>query len=382
MKSILCFLFFCFLFSIIQGAERKVTIIHKQGQFGCHTFRIPAMAATNQGTLLAVYDMRYNSRRDLQGHMDIGLSRSTDGGETWARPVPIMDMKKFGGLPEDQNGCSDPNILVDRKTGEIMVSAVWTHGKPGTHQWAGQGSEPGHSIHQSSQFMMVRSKDDGLTWSKPENWTKRLKDPKWCLFAPAPGNGINLMDGTLVMPTQGRDANGLPFSNFMWSKDHGKSWTLSSPARDNTTECSVAELKDGSLMLNIRDNRNRKDKSKTNGRAVSVTKDMGKNWKVHSSDHGALPEPVCMASLICHDLEDGRRVLFFSNPNSKYKREKMTVRMSLDQGKTWPKSILLDQKGGAYSSLAMVDDRTLGILYESSVADMVFQKIMLSEFGL
>ena len=382
MKLILCFLLFCFPFSITQGTDRKVTIIHKQGQFDCHTFRIPAMVATNKGTLLAVYDMRYNSRRDLQGHMDIGLSRSTDGGETWARPVPIMDMKKFGGLPEDQNGCSDPNILVDRKTGEIMVSAVWTHGKPGTHQWVGKGSEPGHSIQKSSQFMMVRSKDDGLTWSEPENWTKRLKDPKWCLFAPAPGNGINLMDGTLVMPTQGRDATGFPFSNLMWSKDHGKSWTLSSPARDNTTECSVAELKDGSLMLNIRDNRNRKDKSKTNGRAVSVTDDMGKTWKVHSSDHGALPEPVCMASLISHDLKDGRRVLFFSNPNSKYKREKMTVRMSLDQGKTWPKSILLDQKGGAYSSLAMVDDRTLGILYESSVADMVFQKIKLSEFGL
>ena len=382
MSKIFPLLLFLLSYYFVNAVERKVTIIHKQGQFDCHTFRIPAMVATSKGTLLAVYDMRYKSRRDLQGHMDIGLSRSTDGGETWARPVPIMDMKKSGGLPEDQNGCSDPNILVDRKTGEILVSAVWTHGKPGTHQWRGKGSEPGHSIHKSSQFMMVRSKDDGLTWSKPENWTKRLKDPKWCLFAPAPGNGINLMDGTLVMPTQGRDATGLPFSNFMWSKDHGKSWTLSSPARDNTTECSVAELKDGSLMLNIRDNRNRKDKSKTNGRAVSVTKDMGKTWKIHSSDHGALPEPVCMASLISHDLKDGRRVLFFSNPNSKYKREKMTVRMSLDQGKTWPKSILLDQKGGAYSSLAMVDDRTLGILYESSVADMVFQKIKLSEFGL
>ena len=382
MNTTFCFLVFFFSLSFLQGDERKATIIHKQGQFECHTFRIPAMVATNKGTLLGVYDMRYTSSRDLQGDMDIGLSRSTDGGNNWARPVSIMDMKKYGDLPEDQNGCSDPNILVDRTTGEIFVSAVWTHGKPGTHQWRGKGSEPGYSINKSSQFMIVRSIDDGLTWSTPENWTKKLKDPKWHLFAPAPGNGITLSNGTLVMPTQGRDAVGRPFSNLMWSEDHGKNWTLSEHARDNTTECAVVELSNGSLMLNMRDNRNRSDKSKTNGRAVSVTRDMGTSWTVHSSDHGALPEPVCMASLISHDLPDGRRALFFSNPNSKQRREKMTVRMSLDGGQTWPRSILLDQKGGAYSSLAMVDEKTLGILYESSVADMVFQKMNLSEFGL
>ena len=382
MNKTFCFLVFFFSLSLLQGDERKVTIIHKQGQFECHTFRIPAMVATNKGTLLGVYDMRYTSSRDLQGDMDIGLSRSTDGGNNWARPVSIMDMKKYGDLPEDQNGCSDPNILVDRTTGEIFVSAVWTHGKPGTHQWRGKGSEPGYSINKSSQFMIVRSIDDGLTWSTPENWTKKLKDPKWHLFAPAPGNGITLSNGTLVMPTQGRDAVGRPFSNLMWSEDHGKNWTLSEHARDNTTECAVVELSNGSLMLNMRDNRNRSDKSKTNGRAVSVTLDMGKSWSVHPSDHKALPEPVCMASLLSHDLPDGRRALFFSNPNSKQRREKMTVRMSLDGGQTWPRSILLDQKGGAYSSLAMVDEKTLGILYESSVADMVFQKMNLSEFGL
>ncbi|MEJ6620514.1 MAG: sialidase family protein [Opitutae bacterium] len=382
MNTTFCFLVFFFSLSFLQGDERKATIIHKQGQFECHTFRIPAMVATNKGTLLGVYDMRYTSSRDLQGHMDIGLSRSTDGGNNWARPVSIMDMKKYGDLPEDQNGCSDPNILVDRTTGEIFVSAVWTHGKPGTHQWRGKGSEPGYSINKSSQFMIVRSVDDGLTWGTPENWTKKLKDPKWHLFAPAPGNGITLSNGTLVMPTQGRDAVGRPFSNLMWSEDHGKNWTLSEHARDNTTECAVVELSNGSLMLNMRDNRNRSDKSKTNGRAVSVTLDMGKSWSVHPSDHKALPEPVCMASLLSHDLPDGRRALFFSNPNSKQRREKMTVRMSLDGGQTWPRSILLDQKGGAYSSLAMVDEKTLGILYESSVADMVFQKMNLSEFGL
>ncbi len=362
--------------------DRPFVVIHRQGEYSCHTFRIPGIAVTNSGTLLAVYDMRYRSRRDLQGHMDIGLSRSTDGGKTWENPRPIMDMGRHGGLPEDQNGCSDPNILVDRATGEIIVSAVWTHGKPGTHQWKGRGSEPGLELSRSSQFMMVRSGDDGKTWSKPENRTAKLKNPAWHLFAPGPGSGITMRNGTLVMPTGGRDEKGLPFSNLMWSRDHGKTWTLSSPARSNTNESAVAELSDGSLMLNMRDNRNRKDKSETNGRAVSVTADLGKTWKVHPSDHGSLPEPVCMASLISHKLKDGRTVLFFSNPRHKSRRQNMTLQMSLDDGKTWSKQILLDKAGGAYSSLVMVNARTVGILYESSRADLVFQTIGLEELGL
>ena len=89
-----------------------------------------------------------------------------------------------------------------------------------------------------------------------------------------------------------------------------------------------------------------------------------------------------MASLISRKLNNGRTVLFFSNPNHKSKRKNMTVQMSLDDGKTWTKRVRLDQNGGAYSSLVMVNDKTLGILYESSRADMVFQTISLSEFGL
>lgn len=368
----------------LAAAERPTVIIHRRGEHRCHTFRIPAIARTNAGTLLAVYDMRYNSRRDLQGHMDIGLSRSTDGGLTWEDPRPIMDMGQYGGLPEDQNGCSDPNILVDTVNGQVFVSAVWTHGKPGTHQWRGTGSEPGLGIDKSSQFMVVRSRDDGVTWSEPENWTEQLKDPRWHLLAPAVGNGITMSDGTLVMPLAGRDESGMPFSTLMWSSDRGVHWTVGTAARQDTTECAVAELSDGSLMLNMRDNRNRNDKSETNGRAVSVTDDLGKTWTVHSSDHGALPEPVCMASLISRQLDDGRHALFFSNPNSKTHRKNMTVRASLDDGQTWPaeRQLLLDEAGGAYSSLVMVDDRTLGILYESSLADMVFQTIQLSELGL
>jgi sialidase-1 len=180
-----------------------------------------------------------------------------------------------------------------------------------------------------------------------------------------------------VMPTQGRDAEGLPFSNITYSKDGGKSWTVSEPARQNTTECAVVELADGSLMLNMRDNRNRADKSETNGRAVAVTSDLGKTWVKHSSDHGALPEPTCMASLIAY-----QGLLLFSNPNNKNQRSDMTLQASLDQGVTWQpeNSLLLDEgKGRGYSSLVMIDDETVGILYESSQANLVFQKVPLVE---
>ena len=365
-------------YSPVMATYRAAYPIHRQGGFDCHTTRIPAMARTRKGTLLGVYDLRYRSAKDLQEHIDIGLSRSTDGGQTWEKPRPIMDMGQFGGKPESENGCSDPNILINPETGRIIVSAVWTHGKPGTHQWVGKGSEPGYGIHQSSQFMMVYSDDDGLTWSKPENWTKRLKKEEWHLFAPAPGNGIALKDGTLVMPTQGRDAAGRPFSNITWSRDGGQSWTVSEPARGNTTECSVVELGDGSLMLNMRDNRNRSDKSSSNGRAVAVSRDLGETWEKHSSDHGSLPEPTCMASLIRHGNH-----LFFSNPHHKSTRSHLTIQRSTDWGKTWPdgNQVLLDEgRGRGYSSLVMINDDTLGILYESSRANLVFQKLPLKAF--
>ncbi len=351
--------------------------LHHEGNFDCHTTRIPGLVRTAEGTLLAVCDLRYNSRRDLQEDIDIGLFRSTTNGQTWEAPRAIMDMGQFGGRPEKENGCSDPNILIDRQTGEILVSAVWTHGKPNTHQWQGRGSEPGLGIETSSQFMMVRSADDGMTWTPPANLTRDLKNPKWWLFAPAPGNGITTRDNLLVMPSQGRDEQGLPFSNLMVSRDHGRTWTVSPAARRDTTECAVAELSDGRLMLNMRDNRNRADKSETNGRAVSVTDDLGQTWTVHASDHGALPEPVCMASLISYRRASGQHVLIFSNPHTRTARQRMTVQFSFDDGLTWPESrhVLLDEPGGAYSSLAVLDDDRVGILYESSRANLVFQTV-------
>lgn len=374
--------------------------LRRHGQDGVHTYRIPGLATSNKGTLLAVYDARRESSRDLQGDIDIGLNRSFDGGSTWEPMQIIMDMGEWGGLFQKFNGVSDASILVNGS--DIYVAALWMHGvldKNGkwiegltnesndwNHQWRNNGSQPGFGEKQSSQFLIVKSADDGNTWSKPINLTKMCKKKEWWLWAPAPGRGIVMEDGTLVFPTQGRDKNGLPFSNITFSKDNGITWETGNPASHNTTENSVVEYEKGKLMLNIRDNRNRQDKSESNGRAVFTTSDIGNIWIEHSTSHGALIEPVCMASLHKHAyMKNGSKneVLLFSNPNSKHHRENLTIKMSFDGGKTWPKNswILLDEgRGRGYSCLTSIDGRTIGIVYEGSRSDMVFQKIDITDY--
>lgn len=362
-----------------------------------NTFRIPGLVRSNKGTLIACYDVRRDSGRDLQGNIDIGISRSFDGGNTWEPMQVAMDMKEYGGLPEKFNGVSDACLLVDRNSGDIYLAGLWMHGvinKDGqwveglteesedwNHQWKNKGSQPGFGLKQTSQFLISKSTDDGKTWSEPMNITKMCKKEQWWLFAPAPGNGITMEDGTLVFPTQGRDENGTPFSNITYSKDGGETWVTSNPSYTNTTECAVVELDPGVLMLNMRDNRNREDKSDSNGRAVYTTSDMGNTWEEHPSSHKLLPEPVCMASLFKFKTADSS-VLLFSNPNTKKGRYNITLKASLDNGSSWnvENQLLLDQgKGRGYSSITQVDETHVGILYESSRADMTFQKIPLSD---
>lgn len=373
---------------------------HNQDQV--HTYRIPGLATANDGTLLGIYDVRYDSGRDLQGNMDIGLSRSLDKGKTWLPMQIVMDMGTWGNLPEKFNGVSDANILVDKKTGHIFIAGLWMYGvinedgkwleglteqsKDWNHQWKTKGSQPGFGPKQTTQFLIVKSTDNGKTWSKPVNLTKMCKAEDWWLWAPAPGQGITMKDGTLVFPTQGRDAHGKAFSNITYSRDGGNTWKTSKAAvQESTTENMVVELTDGTLMLNMRSNANSTDTSNTNGRAVAVSKNLGQDWTIHATSHHALPEPTCMASIIRHDfVQAGKRrsVLLFSNPDSKTARKNISIKVSYDDGKTWSVSnkILLDEeKSRGYSCLTSIDDNTIGILYESSQADMVFQTIQLNE---
>jgi sialidase-1 len=345
--------------------QRIGIALRKHKDDGVHTYRIPALATTPKGTLLCVYDMRRRMGRDLQEDIDIGLSRSTDGGNAWEPVRVIMDMGKYGGLPEEQNGCSDPGIIVDQKTGEIFCFAVWMHGNPGKHQWTGVGSAPGYEIGKAAQILTVSSKDDGRTWTQPVNLTRKLQPAEWWLFAPSPQQGINLPDGTLVMPVQGRDAKGVEFSTIMTSSNHGATWIVGTPAYSGGSECQAVQLGDGSLMLNMRNEHER-------FRTVFVTKDLGKSWQPHATNRKTLVEPNCNGSLLRVDYAEAgakKHVLLFSNPHTQKGRTHQTIQVSFDDGRTWPAShhLLLDEgRGAGYASLTRVDDRHIGIVYEGS----------------
>ncbi|WP_455963006.1 BNR-repeat neuraminidase N-terminal domain-containing protein [Bacteroides bouchesdurhonensis] len=367
---------------ICQSVSPK-DVIHRMGVGVRHagddnsaSFRIPGLVTTNKGTLLGVYDVRYNSSVDLQEYVDIGLSRSTDGGKTWEKMRLPLSFGEFGGLPAAQNGVGDPSILVDTKTNTVWIVAAWTHGMGNQRAW--WSSHPGMDLNHTAQLVMAKSTDDGKTWSKPINITDQVKDPSWYFLLQGPGRGITMSDGTLVFPTQFIDSTRIPNAGIMYSKDRGNTWKMHNLARTNTTEAQVVEVEPGVLMLNMRDNRG-------GSRAVAITKDLGKTWEEHPSSRKALQEPVCMASIIHVSAKDNilnKDILLFSNPNTTKGRNHITIKASLDGGLTWlpEHQLLLDEaEGWGYTCLTMVDKETIGILYESSVAHLTFQTVKLAD---
>lgn len=364
------------LFDTERAPHRMGVGVRHAGDDGVAAFRIPGLVTSNQGTLLGVYDVRYNSSVDLQEHVDVGLSRSTDKGKTWEKMIIPMSFGEDGGLPQAQNGVGDPAILVDTQTGTIWTVAAWTHGMGNHRAW--HNSQDGMHKNRTAQLVLSKSDDDGKTWSEPINITEQVKDPSWNFLLQGPGRGITMLDGTLVFPIQYIDSTRIPNAGIMYSKDRGETWHLHNHARTNTTEAQVAEVTPGVLMLNMRDNRG-------GSRAVATTTDLGQTWTEHPSSRSVLQESVCMASLIKVEAKDnvfGKDMLLFSNPNTTKGRHHITIKASLDGGLTFPTEydVLLDEgHGWGYSCLTMIDSETVGILYESSVAHMTFQAVALKD---
>lgn len=328
------------------------------GQDGYHTYRIPVIVQTKAGTLLAFCEGRRNDRRDT-GDIDLLLKRSTDRGRTWSRPITVAD---FG-----PDTIGNPAPVVDRRTGTIWLLLTSNPGNVPEKQTGAGLSGPTRTV------WVTHSKDDGLTWFKPVDITASVKQPDWTWYATGPVNGIQLRSGRMVIPCDhDRGDASRRYSHVIYSDDSGKTWKLGGSVGPDCNESTVVELRDGSLMLNMRSYHGK------NRRAVSISKDGGLTFSEPVLDD-TLIEPVCQASLL-RAGKGKNSVLLFANP-ADTKRLNMTVRLSGDDGKTWSHSKSLYAGPSAYSNLIEISSKLIGILYEKGES-APYERITFQQFGL
>lgn len=343
--------------------------LFESGTEGYHTFRIPALIATNNGTLLAFAEGRKNASSDT-GDIDVVLKRSNDNGKSWSDLQVVWD--------DGENVCGNPAPVVDEVSGTVFLLMTWNLGEDHEKDIIAGTSRDTRRIY------VTQSTDDGETWSTPKEITNSVKQTDWTWYATGPGHGIQLKKGEkksrLVIACDHIEAvTKKYFSHTIHSDDGGDTWQPGgSTPQDQVNECTVAELSDGRLILNMR-NYDRTKKS----RKISISSDGGENWGDIYADE-TLIEPICQASMERYSFagEEKSRLLFL-NPANTDKRENMTLRMSYDEGQTWAKSKVLHAGPAAYSDLVKMKNGNIACLYEagqkSPYEGIVFEIVLLSD---
>ena len=358
-RPLLAALLFAGFAGALAAGQFTQTDVYVAGEGGYHTYRIPALTVSTKGTLLAFSEGRRDSAGD-SGDIDVVLRRSFDRGKTWSPLQVVAD--------EAGDTIGNPTPVVERKTGTIFLLLTRNPGRV-TESQIIQGAAPGRTV------WITHSTDDGATWARPVEITAQVKDPDWTWYATGPGNGIQLRSGRLVVPCDHNTRDGRRYSHVIYSDDGGKTWRIGGIAGEKTNESAVAELKNGDLLLNMRSYHGK------NRRAIQRSRDGGLTWSPLELDE-TLIEPVCEASLVAAvppgKKSNGR--LLFSNPAATT-RTHMTVRLSKDGGRTWSASRLVDGGPSAYSSLAVLRDGTVGLLYEHGDRNP-YMKITFAHFDI
>ncbi|HTO02443.1 MAG TPA: sialidase family protein [Opitutus sp.] len=329
----------------------EMTNLFEVPEEGYLSYRIPCLVVTKSGAILAFT----SARRAVSDWADIDLMlrRSLDGGKTW-EPRRIISPPKSG----EKATVDNPTAIVDRDTGAV------------------------HFLFQKdyARLFYMRSDDDGVTWTKPVDITPTVEafssEYKWNVMAPGPGHGLQMKNGRLVVPMwlcNGGKLHRPSVCTTIYSDDHGTTWMrgeIVQPSLICASECAAVQLEDGRVALYIR------NEEPGYRHAVSYSEDGATNWTTPKL-HPDLYSPISFATAIRLSGDgDGRKPrLLFIHPDSKGNnevirwfgprpREKVSVRLSYDEGKTFPLAKVLEPRRSGYADIAVAPDGMIYALVE------------------
>ena len=318
--------------------------IYNQGTDGFEVYRIPAIVKSKSNTLLAFAEARKARSNGDSGDIDLVVKRSSDNGKTWSKQITIWN--------DGQNTCGNPVPIVDDR-GRIHLLMTWNFQ---TDKWGAITNGTGED---SRRPYYTYSDDDGITWAQPVEITSSVKKEKWDWYATGPCHGIQIQKGIhkgrLVAPnyfTTREIVKVTSYSHIIYSDDYGKTWKPGEPTPvGGVGECSVAEIGEGTLMLNMRADEGFYRKSCT-----SI--DGGLTWSSPQISIDQI-DCKCQGSI----LSIGGAV-FLSNAASATERINMTIKKSTDNGKNWKGQYTVYEGNSGYSDIVELSDSQIAIIYE------------------
>lgn len=318
--------------------------IYNQGTDGFELYRIPAIVKSKSNTLLAFAEARKARSNGDSGDIDLVVKRSSDNGKTWSKQITIWN--------DGQNTCGNPVPIVDDR-GRIHLLMTWNFQ---TDKWGAITNGTGED---SRRPYYTYSDDDGITWAQPVEITSSVKKEKWDWYATGPCHGIQIQKGIhkgrLVAPnyfTTRESGKVTSYSHIIYSDDYGKTWKPGEPTPvGGVGECSVAEIGEGTLMLNMRADEGFYRKSCT-----SI--DGGLTWSSPQISIDQI-DCKCQGSI----LSIGGAV-FLSNAASATECINMTIKKSTDNGKNWKGQYTVYEGNSGYSDIVELSDSQIAIIYE------------------
>lgn len=371
------YLFILLIFSITflnaQNPEKVVVYSYDEAATPNYGYRIPSLVTTQKGTLLAIAERRLGLHDHAQN--DIVVRRSDDQGISWDEIQVIYE--------DGKNSLNDPCAIVLNSGRILLMFQMYPYLVHSRSEGKIQIADTGYDGPRNTKSYITYSDDEGKSWSTPKEITKQVR-PSERISIGSPGTGIQMQKGKhadrIIFPiyeTKKISENERVWGNsVVFSDDDGETWNISNeiPHYDHTgfgNEAQVVEQSDGGILMIVRNQ---------GGffRKYAESKDGGQTW-TNMRLNFELPGVACQGSVLRYQFGEGpQNIIAHVNAADFRFRTNGVVRLSYDDGTTWPVAKKIPDGFYAYSCLTKMNNGNIGLLYETEH----YREIAFTNFSL